>query len=111
MYHYCKLNLGFSFGGILARYLTAKLWDSQLLSSTDLLQNVACITFGIPLIPVANIQKIGKKYPDLQKTFYSFFLSNDILPTLLSFRVYDEKVCKKLLILKLLLLINLLLGE
>ena len=77
--------LGFSFGGLLATYITSKLWEYPNFSADHLQQNVVCITFGMPIISVGPILEIKNHCPQISKSIYSFYVKDDIVPRVLKF--------------------------
>lgn len=95
------IHLGFSFGGLLASYITAKLWNLPLVSTQSLLTNVTCIMFGVPLTPIKLVQETVKECPKILQSFHSFYLKDDHIPKLLRFLevsifakvVVGDKVC------------------
>ena len=76
--------LGFSFGGLLACSIIAKLWNLPFFNSDILLQNVACIMFGPPYInfssPLLHLEEAIHQFPDILQSFHSFHLRDDIIP-------------------------------
>ena len=59
-------NSGFSFGGMLACNVTAKLWR-ETYASVGLLKNVICISFGQPLIKIPSVQEAVQDFPGLEE--------------------------------------------
>lgn len=78
--------LGFSFGGLLACSIAAKLWNLPFFNANILLQNVTCIMFGPPYVnfssPLPHLEEAIHQFPDISQSFHSFHLRDDIIPML-----------------------------
>ena len=76
------LLTGFSFGGVLATCVAAKLWckalDSQLLK-----RNLCCITFGQPIITVSTVAAVANTFPDLNSILHLVYDKEDTFPGLM----------------------------
>lgn len=68
---------------MLACYNAARLWDKATISVDVLEKNVACITFGQPLLPIPYVQDTIRKYAKFENTIHSVFDEEDIFPKLL----------------------------
>lgn len=77
--------LGFSFGGLLASTVAAQVWDSPYISSDLLKENLACITFGQPLVTLQIVQKVAMQRPDLTATIHTVYSQDDCVPQLMRF--------------------------
>jgi hypothetical protein len=75
--------LGFSFGGMLACYNAAKLWDKAIIGVDVLEKSIACVTFGQPLLPIPYVYETIRKYPKFDKTIHSICDEEDIFPRVL----------------------------
>lgn len=75
---------GFSFGGMLACSIAAKLWSISL--DHGLLQrSLCCITFGQPMISIPYVQKIAQLYPKLEQTIHLVLNKEDLIPGLMHY--------------------------
>ena len=99
MYFNIIITLGFSFGGLLALSVYISVWNQTCLSQNDLIRYVACITFGIPLIPLEAFDKIVLSIPRIKENSHFFLMKDDLIPRLLQYgKLRDEngnseKVC------------------
>ena len=76
--------LGFSFGGLLACGIVAKLWQAAL--DPGLLQrNLCCITFGQPIIAISSVQRAFQMFPYLQNTIHLIYDKEDVIPALIQY--------------------------
>lgn len=95
-YQYSLKFVGFSFGGLLALQVTASLWKSPLLTEDNLKRNVACITFGQPLIHLPLVSEVAEEMPNFKLSLCSFFVHDDVIPVLMRFLNQDvDKKCAK----------------
>ena len=76
---------GFSFGGLLASAVTARVWDTPYISSDLLKDNMTCITFGQPHVAVEVIQRVARRRPEMVKTINTIFIDEDQIPSLMGF--------------------------
>ena len=76
------VTLGFSFGGLLASAFTAHLWHSSSISSTCLKQNLTCITFAQPHIPIPWFSLVAKECQDMVSTMHTVYWKEDVVPRL-----------------------------
>lgn len=72
-------------GGLLALSVYASLWKDTCLSINNLLQNVFCITFGTPLVPLEELEMTLKSVRDMEKNSHIFIMEDDVIPRLLQF--------------------------
>jgi hypothetical protein len=77
------IHLGFSFGGMLACYNAAKLWDKAIIGVDVLEKSIACVTFGQPLLPIPYVYETIRKYPKFDNTIHSIWDEEDIFPRVL----------------------------
>ncbi len=78
---------GFSFGGLLASYVTATLWKESCIHVpiTDLQKNVVCVTYGQPLVKVPLVEHVVKCYEHFQDTVYHVYDKEDTFPRVLRY--------------------------
>ena len=86
MLNFFAFFLGFSVGGLIARAMVVKLWETTLIPAKSLSNNVSCILFG----PFC-VRNFSMKYPQLLKSLHSFFIKDDALPKI-SFLFYEDTV-------------------
>ena len=79
---------GFSFGGLLAAALTARVWETPYFPAVLLKQNLICITFGQPHVTVPMLESVAAQNPELASCIHSFYCEDDPVPRLL--RVLDR---------------------
>ena len=76
------MDVGFSFGGMLACCVAARLWQS----TTDqdvLLQRVICITFGQPFLHIKMVEDQIRICPKFEKSIHSVFNKDDFVPLMI----------------------------
>ena len=78
-------TIGFSFGGLLACAIAACVWDLPYISSSLLKENLVCITFAQPHIPVPWLPEVAKECPDLVSTMHTVYWEGDVVPRLTMF--------------------------
>lgn len=76
---YC---IGFSFGGLLAIYITASIWRTSYIRRDVLQKNVICIIFGLPVVDIPYIKEVAGKFPEFESTIHSIFSTEDVIPQL-----------------------------
>ncbi|XP_064385834.1 uncharacterized protein LOC135334540 isoform X2 [Halichondria panicea] len=76
---------GFSFGGLLAKAVAARMWREPLLSVESLQENVACITLGAPMITSPVVTMAMEETPQFGSTVHSIMLDSDPIPKLCMF--------------------------
>ena len=79
------LHAGFSFGGLLAKAVTACLWLEPLLTEDLLMENVTCITLGAPMITLSSVAMVMEESPQFGSTVHSIVLDSDPIPRLSMF--------------------------
>ena len=72
--------IGFSFGGLLAKAVAARMWREPLLSVESLQENVACITLGAPMITLPVVTMAMEEAPQFGSTVHSIMLDSDPIP-------------------------------
>ena len=97
-------HIGFSFGGLLAIHLTAAMWKLPLITTDILKKNLACITFGQPLINLPLVKEVMEESPEFTSTVHLVFTREDTVPRVAKFLdpriddvcdVSDENLIKK----------------
>ena len=77
--------LGFSFGGILAHLCATHLWSlSQGICPELLENNLLCITFGQPVIPLPRAANFADRVADKSR-FHAIYIDDDIIPRMMRF--------------------------
>ena len=79
------VTIGFSLGGLLACAIAACVWDLPYISSNLLKENLACITFAQPHIPVQWLPEVARERPDLVSTVHTVYWEEDLVPRLARF--------------------------
>ena len=84
---YFKFNLltGFSFGGLLACSVAAKLCREPDLTAEQLQHSLVCITFGQPMISINVIQETAQQMPVFCAIVHCVLMSGDMLPFIMKF--------------------------
>ena len=80
--------LGFSFGGVLACYIAACLWEESFLSIKQLQSSLTCITFGQPFLEIPYIKEAINHFCDLKYTFYNVYDEEDLFPFLVQYYAF-----------------------
>lgn len=80
MSHACP---GFCFGGLLATSIATKIWKRPIFKVQDLQENLICITFAQPYLPVPQLSDFGSEIPEVASTLHSVCYENDVLPQVL----------------------------
>ena len=89
-------NLGFSFGGMLASCVSARLWQNMTTADQAfLLQHVICITFGQPFLQIKMVQEEIQICPKFEQSIHSIFYKDDVVPLMLSYLHVDESSLPK----------------
>ena len=79
---------GFSFGGLLACAIASRVWDvdtTGCIGSNLLKENLVCITFAQPLIPVPLLPKVARERSELISTIHTIYWEGDLVPRLSRF--------------------------
>ena len=74
---------GFSFGGLLAFAVAARVWDTPYISSDLLKDNMTCVTFGQPHVVVDIMQRVAKRRSEMVTTINAIFVDEDQVPSLM----------------------------
>ena len=77
--------IGFSFGGLLACSVTARLFQQPYLTSDQLAGSLMCITFGQPLISMQEIKETAHRLPLFKSVLHCIFTEDDIFPHLMRY--------------------------
>ena len=75
--------IGFSFGGLLAAYITSRIWSTSYIRKDVLGKRVICITFGQPVITVPCIRQVAENCPEFESSIHSIFSTEDVIPHLM----------------------------
>ncbi len=78
---------GFSFGGMLACSIAVQVWQRGYIPAQLLQQNLVCITFAQPHLPVPQLADLARDRPEIASTIHAIYFEEDIVPRLL--RVLD----------------------
>ena len=76
---------GFSFGGLLACLLAAKIWKLGCVDVDVLKNKLICITFGQPQISVRSVQEVAARFPEFASNIHAVYLEEDTVPRVLKF--------------------------
>eukprot|EP00731_Ephydatia_muelleri_P033464 Em0030g21a len=76
---------GFSFGGMLACFVAASIWNSSVISPEEFKHRVICITFGQPLIGIPLVEDIINTSHEFRESIHLIFDQTDVIPRLLRF--------------------------
>jgi len=60
-------------------------WDSEYIRSSLLKENLVCITFAQPHIPVPGLPEVAIEQPDLVSTIHTIYWEGDLVPRLSRF--------------------------
>lgn len=77
--------IGFSFGGLLAKAVSARMWREPLLSVESLQENIACISLAAPMITLPVVTMAMEETPQFGSTVHSIVLNSDPIPKLTMF--------------------------
>ena len=78
------LPLGFSFGGLLACIIAAKIWHQHHVPIETLQKNLVCIAFAPPHIRCEVLEEAANDR-DFRKSVYTIFHEDDHVPRLMRF--------------------------
>ena len=86
------LYIGFSFGGLIAMVIAAKIWDLPHVSMHNL-HRLKCITFGQPQISMTLVEQIVDRFPEFVESVHALYLESDAFPRVMaSFdRLYEQR--------------------
>ena len=79
------LPTGFSLGGLLACSIATQIWLSRHISSRHLQENLVCITFAQPHIPVPQLAAVVREFPEIASTIHAIYNKEDPVPRLMKF--------------------------
>ena len=82
------IPIGFSFGGLVACAIASRVWDvdtTGCIWSRLLKENLVCITFAQPLIPVPLLPKVAQERSELISTIHTIYWEGDLVPRLSRF--------------------------
>ena len=82
---------GFSLGGLLACCVHAEIWDQPNISS-HIKENLVCITFAQPHVPVPGLDDLAEDFPDIGSTIHAVQFERDLVPRLLGLLYQPSKV-------------------
>ena len=92
------LFVGMSFGGSLATAIVANALHDNLLLNRDLiLESLACITFGQPVVACAKLDELISEREFLADVFHSIYTEEDVVPLLFKYCFYKRSKGKKVL--------------
>ena len=90
------LFVGMSFGGSLATAIVANALHDNLLLNRDLiLQSLACITFGQPVVACAKLDELISERDFLADVFHCIYTEEDVVPLLFKYCFYKRSIGKK----------------
>ena len=79
------LFLGFSFGGLLASSVSARLFQQPYLTSEQLVGSLLCVTFGHPLLSLREVAKTALQFPLFKSILHCIFMEDDVFPQLMQY--------------------------
>ena len=65
--------------------MAACVWDSDYIPANLLKENMVCITFAQPHIPVPGLPEVAQERPDLVSTIHTIYWEGDLVPQLSRF--------------------------
>ncbi len=80
---------GFSFGGLLASSITAKVWQSPSLGWKHMQESLVCISFAQPHLPVPELDIIAQESPLIARSMHLIYYEQDKIPLVIS--LFDQK--------------------
>lgn len=86
----CASCIGFSFGGMLACCIAARLWKESVIPIDVLEDRVICITFGQPLIAISYVQDTINTITKFENTIHAIYDQEDVFPRLLRDKYLPE---------------------
>ena len=97
-YHYNGLSclpylyIGFSFGGLIAVAIAAKIWKLPDVSMQNL-RRLKCITFSQPQIRMTLVEQVVDRFPEFVESVHALYLENDSLPRVMALldRLYEQQ--------------------
>ena len=85
------LCVGFSFGGMLASCISARLWHNTMADQEALAQRMICITFGQPLLQMKMVEEEICISPQFEQSIHCIFIKDDLVPLTFSYLPVDER--------------------
>ena len=82
---YLQIFIGFSFGGLLACSVTARLFQQPYLTSDQLAGSLMCVTFGQPLVSLPKLKETVHQLPLFKSVLHCIFAENDVFPQLMRY--------------------------
>ena len=83
--------VGMSFGGSLATAIVANALHDNLLLNRDLiLESLACITFGQPVVVCAKLDELISEREFLADVFHCIYTEEDVVPLLFRYCFYKR---------------------
>ena len=73
-----------------------KIWDSVSNISSHIKENLVCITFGQPHIPVPGLEDLAEDYPDIESTVHAIQYEKDLVPRLIGLLHKPSKVLESM---------------
>lgn len=77
--------IGFSFGGLLAVSVTARIWKHSYIAAAELQKKVMCIGFGVPMLTIPDVAGTLAECPEFESTIHLVYLKEDTIPRLMMF--------------------------
>ncbi len=77
--------LGFAYGGLLACSIVVRIWQEGYISAHLLQENLSCITFGQPHLPVPQLAELAKDRPMISSTIHAVYYEEDLVPRMMRF--------------------------
>ena len=91
-----KTCAGFSLGGLLACSVHAKIWNSPNVSPR-IKENLVCITFGQPHVPIPGLEDLAVDYLNIENTVHAIQYEKDLVPRLLGLLHKPHEVLEPLI--------------
>ena len=86
------LYIGFSFGGLIAVAIAAKIWNLPHVSVQNL-RRLKCVTFGQPQIRMMLVEQVVDRVPEFVECIHALYLENDSVPHVMASldRPYEQQ--------------------
>ena len=75
-------SAGFAFGGMLACSVAVQVWQRGYIPAQLLQENLACITFAQPHLPVPQLAELARDRPEIKSTIHAIYYEEDVFPRL-----------------------------
>ncbi len=87
LWRFIALNIyvGFALGGLLASAIIVQIWKGGYIPAQLLQENLACITFAQPHLPVPQLAELAKDRPMISSTIYAVYYEEDLVPRMMRF--------------------------